>query len=75
MSTGITIDYDTADRITLLVLNDQLICLRKELFAFKHHGKYLHPEDIANNIKILAALEVLIPYYGGSVPPYYQVTF
>jgi len=75
MRNGLTIDYDTADRITLLTMKDQLKYLRKELFAFKHHGKYLHPEDIANNIKILAALEVLIPYYGGSVPPYYQVTF
>ena len=66
MSKGITIDFDTADRITLLVLKDQLKYLRKELEDFKE-GKYLHPEDVANNIKIIAALELLIPYYGGTV--------
>lgn len=65
MSRGLEIDYDTADRITLLVMKEQLGYLRKELEDFKE-GKWLHPEDIANNIKIIAALELLIPYYGGT---------
>jgi hypothetical protein len=65
MSSGIRLDFDTADRITLLVLQDQLKYLRKELEDFKE-GKWLHPEDVANNIKIIAALELLIPYYGGT---------
>ena len=65
MGRGLEIDYDTADRITLLVLKDQLNYLRKELEDFKE-GKWLHPEDVANNIKIIAALELLIPYYGGT---------
>ena len=66
MSAGLSIDFDTADRITLLVLKDQLKCLRKELEDFKE-GKYLHPEDVTNNINLIAALELLIPYYGGTV--------
>jgi hypothetical protein len=66
MSNGLTIDYDTADRITLLTMHDQLKYLRKELEDFKE-GKYLHPEDVTNNIKLIAALELLIPYYGGTV--------
>jgi len=66
MSKGLEIDYDTADRITLLNLQDQLKYLRKELEDFKE-GKWLHPEDVANNFKIIAALELLIPYYGGTV--------
>jgi hypothetical protein len=65
MGRGLEIDYDTADRITMLVLKDQLKYLRKELEDFKE-GKWLHPEDVANNIKIIAALELLIPYYGGT---------
>jgi len=65
MSNGLTIDYDTADRITLLNLQDQLKYLRKELEDYKE-GKWLHPEDVTNNIKIIAALELLIPYYGGT---------
>ena len=66
MSAGLSIDFDTADRITLLVLKDQLKYLRKELEDYKE-GKWLHPEDVANNIKLISALELLIPYYGGTV--------
>ena len=66
MSNGLTIDYDTADRITLLVLKDQLKYLRKELEDYKE-GKWLHPEDVVRNAEIIAALELLIPYYGGTV--------
>jgi hypothetical protein len=66
MSTGLEIDYETADRITLLDLKSQLKYLRKELEDYKE-GKWLHPEDVANNIKLIAALELLIPYYGGTV--------
>jgi len=65
MSRGITLDFDTADRITLLVLQDQLKYLRKELEDYKE-GKWLHPEDVVNNAKIIAALKLLIPYYGGT---------
>jgi len=66
MSNGITIDFDTADRITLLVLKDQLKYLRKELEDFKN-GKFLHSEDVVRNAEIIVALELLIPYYGGTV--------
>ncbi len=65
MSRGITLDFDTADRITVLVLQDQLKYLRKELEDYKE-GKWLHPEDVVNNAKIIAALELLIPNYGGT---------
>ena len=65
MSRGITLDFDTADRITLLVLHDQLKYLRKELEDYKE-GKWLHPEDVVKNAEIIAALELLIPYYGGT---------
>ena len=66
MSRGLSIDFDTADRITLLVLKDQLKYLRKELEDYKE-GKWLHPEDVVRNAEIIAALELLIPYYGGTV--------
>jgi hypothetical protein len=66
MRAGLSIDFDTADRITLLVLKDQLKYLQKELEDYKE-GKGLHPEDVTNNIKLIAALELLIPYYGGTV--------
>jgi hypothetical protein len=65
MSRGLELDYETADRITLLIMQDQRRYLQKELDDFDD-GKYLHPEDVVNNVKIIAALELLIPYYGGT---------
>ena len=65
MSSGLMLDYDIADKITLLSLQDHLKCLRKELEDFKD-GKWLHPEDVVNNAEIITALELLIPYYGGT---------
>jgi hypothetical protein len=70
MSRGLELDYDTADRITLLVLQDQLNYLRKELDDYKE-GKWLHPEDVANSAKLIPALELLISYFGGT--PYTAV--
>ena len=65
MSSGLMLDYDIADKITLLSLQDHLKCLRKELEDYKD-GKWLHPEDVVNNAEIITALELLIPYYGGT---------
>ena len=67
MRNGITLDFDTADKITLLVLQDQLKGLRMELAEMLDRKKRFHLEDIANNIKLISALELLIPYYGGTV--------
>lgn len=58
--------FEAAYRITLLTLKDQRKYLKKELADFKEGG-YLHPEDVANNIKLIAALDVIIPYYGGTL--------
>ena len=65
MSRGLELDYETADRITMLIMQDQRRYLQKELDDFKD-GKWLHSEDVANNIKIIAALELLISYFGGT---------
>jgi hypothetical protein len=65
MVKGLEIDFDTADRITLLNLMDQRKYLVKELNDYKE-GRWLHPEDVVRNAEIIAALELLIPYYGGT---------
>lgn len=65
---GMTIDYDTADRITLLNLEDQFVTLSQEVSAHVLDGKYMHPEDLQEALNsLLPALRVLIKYYGGSV--------
>jgi len=64
----ITIPYEVADNITLATLQDQLSYLKEEIRLHTEEGKYLHPEDYHNSMtRLIPALEVLIPYYGGSV--------
>lgn len=55
----LAIDGETADRITVLTLKDYAKYLRKELKQFKK-GEYLHPEDVAGNIKRIEAIEFIL---------------
>lgn len=65
---GLTIPYEVADNITLATLQDQLKYLKEEIRLHVEQGQYLHPEDYHNSMtRLIPALEVLIPYYGGSV--------
>ena len=59
----ITLDGDTADRITVLTLKEQRRYLKKELADFKKGG-YLHPEDVVNNTRLVQAIDDVIKYYG-----------
>ena len=63
MSKKLEIDFETADRITLLTLKEQRRYLKKELADFKK-GEYLHPEDVVNNTRVIQALDLVIKHYG-----------
>lgn len=79
MSKGLVIDYETADRITVCTLRDQLEYLLREQQWFEASeeiratlqeqwgfGLYVHPEDYANNAsKYIPALQLMIDYFGG----------
>ena len=58
------IDFETADRITVISLKDQRQYLKKELAKFKK-GEWLHPEDVVNNTRLIQAMDQIIKYYGG----------
>ncbi len=65
---GLTIPFEIADWITLSNLQDQLKYLKEEVRLHVEEGQYLHPEDYHNSMtKLIPALEVLIPYYGGTL--------
>ena len=64
MKKGLEIDFETADRITLITLKEQRGYLKKELAKFKK-GEWLHPEDVVNNTRMIQALDLVIKYYGG----------
>jgi hypothetical protein len=70
----ITIDGDTADRITLLNLKEQRGYLKKELATWKKNpktdenpsGVWMHPEDVVLNAHIISSLNSVIKYFGES---------
>ena len=64
MKKGLEIDFDTADRITVITLKEQRKYLKKELADFKK-GKWLHPEDVVNNTRMIQNLDQVIEYFGG----------
>lgn len=63
---GVLLDYDTADRIALTVMKDQLKYLRDEVVQHEKNGKYMHPEDYhESKTKLIPSLEILIKHFGG----------
>lgn len=79
---GIEIDFETADRITVATLKAQLEYLLEEQKIFEaspeelaemkktsdRYSFYVHPEDYANNRdNLIPSMKTLIHYFGGSV--------
>jgi tRNA G37 N-methylase Trm5 len=64
MSQKFEIDYETADRITLLALKYNKKYLKSELKEHKK-GAWMHTEDVVYNTQLLEALDIIIDYYGG----------
>jgi hypothetical protein len=63
MSKKIELDGEAADRITVINLKECRNYLKKELRQYKK-GEYLHPEDVAGNIKMIESLNLVIKYFG-----------
>ena len=64
----LTIPYEVADGIALAVMQDHLKYLKEEVRLHLEQGQYLHPEDLDNSLtKLIPSLEIVIPYFGGTV--------
>ncbi len=69
----ITLDGDTADRITLLNLKEYRSYPKKELAEWRKNprtednpeGVWMHPEDVTGNIQAISALDLIIKHFGG----------
>ena len=69
----ITLDGETADRITLLNLKEYKSYLTKELTAWRKNphtednptGVWLHPDDVTGNKVAINALSLIIKHFGG----------
>ena len=68
----ITLDGETADRITLLNLKEYRSYLKKELAEWRKNprtedtpwGPWMHPEDVTGNVQAIAALTLIIKHFG-----------
>ena len=68
----ITLDGETADRITLLNLKEYRSYLKKELAEWRKNprtednptGVWMNPEDVTGNIQAIAALNLIIKHFG-----------
>ena len=68
----ITLDSDAADCITVLNLKEYRSYLKKELSEWKKNprsetnpdGYWLHPEDVADNTRLVEAMNTVIKYFG-----------
>lgn len=68
----ITLDGEAADRITVLTLKEQRSYLKKELSDWKKdpktdanpNGKWMHPEDVGINTRMIESLNIVIKYFG-----------
>ena len=67
----ITLDCETADRITLLNLKEYKSYLTKELTVWRKNpltednpdGVWLHPEDVTVNMAAINALNIIIKHF------------
>jgi hypothetical protein len=72
MSRKIELDSEAADCITVLNLKEYRSYLKKELKQWKKNpksdsnpgGYWLHPDDVANNIRLIESMNLIIKYFG-----------
>lgn len=68
MLSGITLDFESADRITVLNLENQLRYLEESVRGYDEEGKWMHADDYAESVSLLIpALKTIIRYYGGTL--------
>jgi hypothetical protein len=58
-SPGVTLDWETVDRITLIGLRDYQDSLKQQLEAHAN-GSWMHADDVVHNQKMLEALAFVI---------------
>lgn len=69
---GLSLDYETADRIVRLSLTEHRDYLQSELdqyYATKDTDNpyWLHPEDVGLNHTLIRRINSLLDYYGGEL--------
>lgn len=63
--TGVVLDWDTADRITLCALVEYRDRLQQEIESHYENENFLHPDDLVGNKVRIDALNLIIADFGG----------
>lgn len=68
----LSIDFETADRITRLNLTEQRDYLQSELDKLystmdSDNPYWMHPEDVDNNHMMIRRINEILDYYGGEL--------
>lgn len=66
MNSGLTIDWETADRITLLTLKDYRDSLQEHLNGGADGSRWLHPDDETHNRAMIQAINFVLNDFGGA---------
>jgi hypothetical protein len=64
---GLEIDFETANRITILTLKEHVGYLKEELRQHIEQETWMHPEDVVDTPIRISQIESVIKYFGGSV--------
>lgn len=69
---NMSIDYETADRITRLTLTDSRDYMQSELDQYHatqgtDNPYWLHPEDVMNNQKMIHNINAVLAHFGGEL--------
>jgi len=65
MNNGLMIDWDTADRITMLTLTNYRNSLQEHLDGGADGSRWLHPEDEVHNRAMIQAINFVVKDFGG----------
>lgn len=61
---GLEIDFETADRITILNMQEIRQRLIDDMNDY-YNGGWLHPDDVLMNKQYIECLDVMIDFWGG----------
>lgn len=62
----ITLDDETADRITLHSLREHKRIIENQLIDHENGNKWMHQDDVRQNKKLVKSFARLIEYFGGN---------
>ena len=67
--TGLQLDWETADRITVLNLTDTRDSCIDDLYRWKCDLIWMHADDVTLNIRRVDVLNELLEYFGETIGP------